>query len=379
MGGAPYVYEPSVNDRRPATIRDVQNSALLIDALDCVDTVVPTFTPQDIPGPLIQIGMYRYTLPNTSKPVQGPGVTTASEVRIIVQMASVLGSPQEFLSLSVSPLSPLTFSDEITLAMMEIAKRGIPFAPLPCPIAGATAPMSLAGSLAQQNAELLASIVLAQSIQPGLPIIYCGRLSVIEPRSGLSVWGGVETGLASAASVQMGHRYSLPVNVYGFCTNAHSFDMQNGYERAINAVIPAVAGADELSGIGEMDSGVMSSFAQMVCDNEIAGSIHHIKRGLSIHDQTLAVDLIAEVMRDSRQFLDQLHTAQILRAGEIFVPHLAERGSWEERVRSGKDDFISRAQHEVERILSTHQVVAMTDAQARELDELFNQAHATMI
>jgi trimethylamine--corrinoid protein Co-methyltransferase len=111
---------------------------------------------------------------------------------------------------------------------------------------------------------VLASIVLAQIVHPGLPIIYCGRLAMMEPRTGLSVWGGVELGLASAATVQVGHRYGLPVNVYGLSTNAHSLDIQNGFERSLNAAIPALAGADELSGIGEMEAGVMGSYAQMV-------------------------------------------------------------------------------------------------------------------
>ena len=107
--------------------------------------------------------------------------------------------------------------------------------PLPSPIAGATAPISLAGALAQQNAEVLGSVVLAQLVQPGLPIIYCGRLAMMEPRTGVSVWGGVELGVVSAATVQLGHRYGLPVNVYGFSTNAHTLEIQNGYERAFNA------------------------------------------------------------------------------------------------------------------------------------------------
>ncbi|OGO16696.1 MAG: hypothetical protein A2Z14_10835 [Chloroflexi bacterium RBG_16_48_8] len=377
MGGAPYVYELSTASRRPATLQDVRDSALLLDALDYVDTVVPTFTPQDISPALMHIAMYRVTLSNTSKPVQGPGISTAREVRTIVQMASVIGDPKKVLSLSVSPISPLTFRDETVLALTEIAEWRIPLAPLPCPIAGATAPMSLTGALVQQNAELLASIVLAQSIQPGLPIMYCGRLSVMEPRTGLSVWGGVETGLASAASVQLGHRYGLPVNVYGFCTNAQELNIQNGYERTINAVIPALAGADELSGIGEMESGVMSSYAQMVCDNEITGSIHRLKRGFAIDEQALALEVIAGVMRDSRQFLDQWHTVQTLRQGEIFIPKLAERRSWEEWDRAGRQDFVARAQQEANRIISTHEVLPMTDRQERELDELLQKADET--
>jgi trimethylamine--corrinoid protein Co-methyltransferase len=103
-------------------------------------------------------------------------------------MATVVGAPVEYLSLSISPVSPLYFPDNIAEAIMETAKLGIPFGPLPCPNVGGTAPMSLAGALAQQNAEMLAAIVLAQGIHPGLPIIYSGRLAMLDMRAGNTVW-----------------------------------------------------------------------------------------------------------------------------------------------------------------------------------------------
>ncbi len=111
--------------------------------------------------------------------------------------AAVLGPPTKHLSLGLSPINPLTWPDGIASAIIETAWLGLPLGPLPCPITGATAPMSLAGALAQQNAEILACITPAQRVRLGLPITYSGRLSLIDPRSGLAVWGGVELGLAS--------------------------------------------------------------------------------------------------------------------------------------------------------------------------------------
>ena len=106
-------------------------------------------------------------------------------------------------------------------------------------------------------------------------------------RTALSVWGGVELGLASAATGQLAHRYHLPVNVYGFSTNSMQLNLQNGYERGIKMpLLPALAGADELSGIGEMQAGVAGSYAQMVIDDEIAGSIRRACRGFFYHTRS---------------------------------------------------------------------------------------------
>jgi trimethylamine--corrinoid protein Co-methyltransferase len=174
--------------------------------------------------------------------------------------------------------------------------------------------------------------------------------------------------LASAATVQLGHRYGLPVNVYGLSTNAHVLDLQNGYERALGAVIPALSGADELSGIGEMGAGVASSYAQIIVDNEIAAGITRVRHGLSVDDEALAVEVVRAAMDGPRHYLDHPHTIRCLRAGELFVPRLAERRNWEEWNQAGRDGIVRRAEAEAQRLLSEHESVPLAEEQERELD-----------
>jgi len=379
LGGARDFYEPASGKIRPAFVKDVQESARLLDALENVNSVTPFFTPQDVPGELMSLAMYRHTLPFTTKPVQGPGVGSTTEVRYAVNMAAVIGPPGEVLTLGISPVSPLFFPDNMVSAVLETARAGVPLTPLPCPTSGTTAPMSIAGAVTQQNAEVLATIVLAQLVNPGLPIVYCGRLAMMEPRTGASIWGGVELGLASAATVQIGHRYSLPVNVYGLSTNAHVLDLQNGYERALNAIIPALAGADELSGIGEMQAGISSSFAQMVIDDEIAASVKRLRRGFKVDADSLAVEVIAEAMDGPRNFLSQRHTVRYLRAGEIFITRLAQRSSWEEWERSGRPGMETQAQKEAESLLAEHEVPPLEKAQENELAAIMKAAEQELV
>jgi trimethylamine--corrinoid protein Co-methyltransferase len=374
LGGAPQVFDPTTGKRRVATVQDVRDATRLLDALENCHTITPFFTPTEVPGGVMSLAMYRHALPFTLKPLQGPGVQFAAEARFAVRMAEVIGVPAEVLTLSLSPVSPLTIPDHEAEAIMEIARLGISFGPLPCPTAGTTAPFSIAGAITQQNAEILATLVLAQLVNPGLPIIYCGRLAMMEPRTGVSVWGGVELALASAGTVQVGHHYGLPVNVYGFSTNAHSLDAQDGFERALNAAIPALAGADELSGIGEMEAGVMGSYAQMVIDNEFVGSIYRIRKGVGTDADALAVDVVASAMASSRNYLGQKHTTKYLKAGEVFLTRLAERGSWDGWEAAGHVGMVERAQADADRILRDHQVPPLEDFQERELDALMAAA-----
>ena len=379
LGGARDLHDPVSGVHRLAVLQDVRDSTRLLDALPNCNTITPFFTPSDVPGELMSLAMYRHAMPFTAKPLQGPGVQVAAEVRYAVRMAEVLGPPNEMLTLSVSPVSPLTFPDHAVEAILEIASQGIAFAPLPCPTAGTTAPFSIAGAIAQQAAEVIAALVLAELVHPGLPIVFCGRLAMMEPRSGISVWGGIEMGLASAGTVQLGHRYGLPVNVYGFSTNSHVLDMQNGFERALNAIVPALAGADELSGIGEMEAGVLSTYAQMVADDEFANSVRRVRRGFTVDQDSLAVDVIASVMNGSRNFLGQKHTMKYLKNGEMFVSKLAERGSWESWDNGGRRNLADRAQAEAERILREHQVEPLADSQSRELDAIMDSAAKELV
>lgn len=375
LGGAPDVYEPANNQRRPAGVADVQKAARLLDALPNCTTVTPFFTPQDVPGEIITLAMYRHTLPHTSKPLHGPGAQNAAEVRWLARLAEVIGPPTEVLTLGISPISPLAFPDDTVAAIIATARQGIPFGPLPCPTAGATAPLSLAGALAQQNAEVLASIVLAQAAHPGLPIFYCGRLAVLDPRTGGAVWGGVELGLISAATVQLAHHYHLPVNVYGLTTNANNLSFQNGFERAINAVLPALAGADELSGIGEMAAGVSGSFAQIVLDDEIAAGVRRLREGIAVNEDSLAVDLLASVMSGSGNFLSERHTVRYLRNGEIAISQLAERhGGW---AIEGQG-MVGRAQTMADSLLREHYVEPLDAAQETELDTILLAAEKSI-
>jgi trimethylamine---corrinoid protein Co-methyltransferase len=376
LGGARDVFDARTGTRRVATAQDAKDAVRLLDALPNCHTVTPFFTPPDVSNEMLSLHMYRSALSYTTKPVQGPGIQFGHEVRYAVEMAAVVGTPAHELTLSLSPVSPLTMHDIAAEAIMEMAKHGVIHSNLPCPTGGATSPMTITGSVVQQSAETLAPLVLAQLINPGCGVVYCGRLGMLEPRTGL-IWGGVELGLSSAATVQLGHYYGFSVNVYGFSTNAHTLDAQNAFERGLNAAIPALAGADELSGIGEMEAGVMGSFAQMVLDNELAGSIMRLRKGLSADAEHLAVDIILDVMNGTRNFLGQKHTMKHLRAGELALTKFAERNSWDTwDEKLGRKQMADHAIDEAERILSEHEVPPLSPEQEKELDRILAVAEA---
>jgi trimethylamine---corrinoid protein Co-methyltransferase len=371
LGGARDVYDPPTQSLRPATSQDSAESTRLLDALENVTTVTPLYTPQDVSPEKMVLVMFAETVRNTVKPVNGPGVHNVNDVRMLAEMAGIVFGEQSAISISVSPVSPLNFTGHVAPVLFEIARQKLSFGPLPCPSAGATSPMSLAGSLVQQNAEILASIVLAQLVSPGLPIIYCGRLSVLNLRTGTPIWGNPEVGMMSAATVQLGHEYHLPVNVYGLAGSGFAPDMQSGYERAINALIPALAGADELSGVGEMAGGATSCNAQIVADNDIFGMVQRVCRGFEVTEDSLAVDVIAHTMATTRNFLGERHTRKYLHNGEVWQGRLGlQEAGWEAWKNAGSPRVFERAHKEAQRILLEHQVPPLPADQERAIGEI---------
>jgi trimethylamine--corrinoid protein Co-methyltransferase len=374
LGGARDIFDAKTNTRRPATDQDAVDAIRVLDALPNCHTVTPFFTPPEISNEMMSLHMYRHTLPHTTKPVQGPGIQFAHEVKYAVEMANVVGTSAAELALSLSPVSPLTMHDASAAAIMAMAEAGVIHSNLPAPTGGATSPMTMTGSIVQQSAETLAPLVLTQIINPGCGVIYCGRLGMLEPRTGL-IWGGVELGLSSAGTVQLGHYYGFSVNVYGFSTNSHTIDAQNAFERGLNATIPALAGADELSGIGEMEAGVMGSHAQMVLDNELAASVIRLRTGLSADAEHLAIEIIGNVMNGTRNYLGQKHTLKHIRAGELALTKLAERNSWEtwdEKLE--RKQMADHAIEAAEKILREHQVTPLEPQQEKELDRIMAAA-----
>lgn len=374
LGGARDVFDARTGTHHTATTEDCVNAVRLLDALPNCNNITPFFTPPDVENEMMALHMFRHALSNTTKPVQGPGIQFGHEAKYAVEMAKVIGIEPHEITLSLSPVSPLTMHDIAAQAIMDMAEAGVIHANLPAPTGGATSPMTITGSLVQQNAETLAPLVLAQILNPGCGVVYCGRLGLLEPRTGL-IWGGVELGISSAATVQLGHYYGFAVNVYGFSTNAHTLDAQNAFERGLNASLPALAGADELSGIGEMEAGVMGSFAQMVLDNELAKSIHRQRQGLSADAEHLAVEVIGNVMDSNRNYLASKHTLKHLRAGEMALTKLAERNSWDTwEDKMGRKQMADHATDEAERILREHTVPPLEPAQEAELNRILAAA-----
>ena len=380
-GGPPFVYDLECGERRPATLRDVAEMSRLLDALEQVDVVIPLFGPQDVPPELLTVASTDATLRNTRKPVSSAAIDKPEQVGFVVEMAAACcGGMKAYrerptMMISVSPVSPLSFGRDITAAIMAVAESGTPFYPLPAPSLGATTCISMAGALAQQHAEVLASLVIAAAAAPGALVGYSSRINPLDLRTAVSSWGGPEVGMSGACAGQLAHRLGLPCDSYGLSTSSSMVDAQFAYERLTNAIVPVLAGVDILSGVGTTDSGMAGGFEIAVIDNEIIGLAEHVGRGCTVNEDTLAFDVLRDVITGDGVFLGEEHTVRHMRGGALWMPDVSVRSS-DGAVAEG---VLERARRRAAEILDHHEVERLPEEVIEALDGIMERARRELL
>lgn len=310
----------------------------------------------------------------------GPGITNGPEARAIIALASALrnGNPQELRSRPacapfVGAITPLRFPKEGIDALVEIALSGLPLMALTNPIMGATAPYSIASTVALGHAEALAIAVMAYAIQPGLPILSFNTPTVADMRTLASTTGGPETGLMRSLAVEVARHLGIPSWGHGHTSSAR-LDTQAADEKSLNALLIAQAQPSLLGGLGGLANVTLTSYETLVLDNERFGAIRRIIQGVSVDEEHLAYEVIADLAK-GKDILSHDHTLRHLRGEEVWRPNLVRR----QGLVNGQPDrfsILERARSEVKRIMDNHIVEPLPESIVQEMDAILNDYDA---
>lgn len=248
--------DPLTGKIRSSTKADLAASALLVDHLEELDLYKVALNACDVPQSLLHLPHAAITLSNTSKPFYLPGGDAYQTNKIIEMAASVVGGPNKLvkrpiLIISACPASPLKLPKNTCEIIMECARSKTPVFATPMALAGASAPVTLAGALVLHNAEVLSSLVLHQVTSRGAPILYGSVTTSMDLRFGTASMGAPEMSMMGAAVVQLAMYYGLPSNVGGGSDSKVS-DGQAAHEITFSALLPALAGANILTGAGSL-------------------------------------------------------------------------------------------------------------------------------
>ena len=360
----PNVIDINTGEHRKAVKQDVADSARLCDALKNVDFVMSMGLASDVPRDRSYVHQFEAMVLNTEKPI----LYTAGnlrDIKDIYEMACLATGGEDklgerkFIILYNEPNSPLYHTTEALDKLLFCAEKQIPVIYAPAVIMGATGPVTLAGSLAQANAEILSGLVIHQLKSKGAPFIAGGGAPPMDMRTTVCSYGAPERDMTCTALVALARYYDLPVFTTAGCSDAHSFDQQAGLEMGFNLLISGLAGGNLIHDIGYLGIGMTASMEATVLCNEGIGMVRRLLRGIEVNDETLALDIIEEV-GPGGNYIAEEHTMENFREN-ISSSELLNRDVYDNWKAAGSLTFGDRANRKVKEILETHKVRALPE------------------
>jgi len=358
-GAALNVLDLETGERRESRLKDIADIAKLVDALDNIHFYIRPVVARDISSEFLDANKYYAALSNTSKHVMGSAYTVGSALEVISMAEEIAGGKERLRERPIISFitsfvkSPLQLADPTVLVLMKIAEEGMPVALSTAPMAGSTSPITLAGTLAQVNAEQLCGMVLTQSINPGTPVIYGAIPTIADMQTMNFLDGAIELGILAAGGAQLAQYYNFPYYAWGGLTDSKIPDIQAGYEKGMTLIMAALAGANYIhNAAGMLESTTTVAYEQYVIDNEIIGMAMRALQGIEVNENTLALKVIDKV-GPGGNFLAERHTISHMRS-EFFFPMVSDRSSREKWLSEGGKDARERAREIAKNILTTH-------------------------
>jgi trimethylamine--corrinoid protein Co-methyltransferase len=376
IGGNPYWIEDDLL-RRPSTLKDVATSALIGDALPQLTIVGAMSDANDVPESYRYLCIAAELLKHTTKPIMFFFNNRATSRFIMDLFEIVAGSKQEVIEHPLGyflfePISPLRYPLDGIDLLYEICPYRIPVAVAPLALMGATAPGTLAGTIVQQNAEILAGICVVQLIEPGIPIAYGGIPHALDMSTTSMIAAGPEQSLMTIAMTQLGKFYNLPVYVDVGISDSKIQDAQAGLEAGITLVCGAMAGADIFGSFGSSGEDQGTSLLMLLIQHELIGFTERLMNGFEISDEKIGFTVI-EKAREEGNFLAEEHTLNHFRQ-ELWFPKLVDRNFWDTWFNGGKKDMRTRCIELKDTLLKEHASQSIERSVAKEIEKLLVDA-----
>ncbi|MFC2028609.1 trimethylamine methyltransferase family protein, partial [Chloroflexota bacterium] len=324
-------------ERRNATHKDVCDLVTIQDALKEVDIVRPTVTATDLGdnSDLVEIAELtrRTQKPIVHRTLSPEKVETAVELLSIIRGGEEALRTQPNFATLYCPISPGYYTRESIQSMLNWAEFGVPVTLLSMAMGGASAPATLLGELVVINTDILAWIIVLQSLYPGLKLIYGSVSSVLDMRTGILPLGSPERGMINSGAAIMGRFYSMPSMCGGLSSDAKQLDVQAGFEKAVTAFPLLLEGASIIYGVGATDAGSEISYSQMIMDGELIGGLRRMMQGISIHNLDEELELIKS-NTPRGNFLKSKHTKH--NYSQHWMPEILNREPYETWFEKGE-------------------------------------------
>ncbi len=356
-GPADTVVDPATDERRGATLADLVSVSRLADSQPQIGYLGPSVAALDVPAGARALHELRARLANSSKHVQIQlGGPDAADALVEIARAAAGGDTplreRPLLSTFVPIDAPLKLDAGGLEAAVTLARAGVPCGFVAAPVAGASAPATIAGTLATAAAEVLAGVVSLQLLVPGAPTFLGARALRVAAPDGDPAPGGPQDPLFQMAWVQLIHRLGPPAHLGAFATGSRSSDWQAGLEGGLSGTACWMAPPDLLAAAGMRDGGRVFSPVAMLLDAELFDLIRQVPLGFAVDEDALALEVIERV-GPGGHFLGEPHTLRHMR--EAWMSRFMDKDTWEAWEEKGRPEPPEHAAERAHELLASHE------------------------
>ncbi len=337
--------------------------------------------PTDVPVNKRHLDMLLAHMTLSDKPFMG-SVTEPSRAQDSVEMCEILFG-KEFIQENtvmtslINVNSPMTFDDVMMGALEVYAKNNQACIISPFIVGGAMAPVSVAGTLTQVLAEVLAGIAYSQLLRPGAPVIFGAFVTSIDMNSGAPTFGTPEASHILYGAGQLARRMNLPFRSGGGLCGSKLPDAQAAYETSHTLNAALLGGVNfMLHACGWLEGGLVSSFEKFVMDADQLGVLHQLARGIEVDENAQAMDAIREV-GPGGHYLGCAHTQANFK-NAFWRTELLDYKPFETWDEEGARDTMTLASERVKKMLGDYQKPALDPAIEEALNAYVANKKASM-
>ncbi|RME38102.1 MAG: hypothetical protein D6793_03290, partial [Thermoflexia bacterium] len=310
-----HILDPETLEHRPSQTADLVRLVKVAEMLPQYAAQSTAVVCNEVPKAIGDLYRLYIVLLYSAKPVV-TGAFSVQTAHYMFEMLAIFAGGREELAqkplavFDVCPSPPLIWSEFGARNLIDLARARVPAQMVSMPLAGATAPVTLLGSVVQHAAESLSGIVIHQIAGPGAPIVWGGAPAIFDMRHGTTPMGAIETAMIDVAYAQVGKSLGLPTHTYLGASDAKVVDAQAGLESGITALVGALGGINMISGAGMLDFLACQSAEKLVVDAEAIGMALRLVEGIRAHTETLALEFF-ETIGFRGDFLKQKITRQL--------------------------------------------------------------------
>lgn len=357
--------------RRPGTMHDYENLLRLTQSSHALHLGSwEQVAPQEIPPSTRHLHRVRAAFCLTDKVMLDSAhgrIISADVLEMARLVYGDLGS-EPVTGDAINVNSPLRYDERMLGGLMTYTRAGQATFVTPFILAGAMSPVTMAAALAQQNAEVLAGVALAQLVRPGAPVVYGGFTTNLDLRTGSPSFGTPEGAWALLVGGQLARRYGLPYRGSGALTNAKAADAQAAYESQWTLWPVMLAHTNLIMhAAGWIDGGLTVSFEKFILDLEALAMTYHLLDGFALDDDALAIDSIREVGPGGHH-LGTAHTQARYRDA-FYESSIADRQGYDGWTAGGSLDAAQRANRVWKDMLAAYEPPPLDPAVGEALDD----------